>query len=76
MAKPKQTRPMMPTIFFYNSEGKKCYVYGRFELETIVNAIYKDLTEVQVGKHNVSILKQVKTETVWEVEVSDVMGVG
>jgi len=74
MAKSNQTKPMMPTVYFYNAEGEKKYIYGRFELETIVNAIYKDMTEVQVGKHSVSILKQVKTDEIWEVEVSDVMG--
>ncbi len=73
MAKTKQAKPMMPTVYFYNAEGEKKYIYGRFELETIVNAIYKDLTEVYVRKHNVSILNQVKTDEIWEVEINDVL---
>ena len=76
MAKTKQTKPMMPTVYFHNAEGEKKYIYGRFELETIVNAIYKDMTEVYVGKHNVSILNQVKNDEIWEVEINDVLGNG
>ena len=60
MAKTKQTKPMMPTVYFYNAEGEKKYIYGRFELETIVNAIYKDVTEVN--------------DEIWEVEINDVLG--
>jgi len=66
--KNKKSRPLMPSIFYFN-EGVKKYIFGRYETETIVNAIYKDLTEVQVGKHTVYIKSQHKTDEEWWCEV-------
>lgn len=64
----KATRPMLPTIFFME-DGDRKYIYGRYEVETIINAIYKGITEVQVGKKTIHIKAQTKTDEIWECEV-------
>ena len=70
----KTNRPMMPSIFFYEKDettGRtdKKYIVGRYETEMIINGIYKDMTEVQVGKNTVIIKDQFKSDNEWWCEV-------
>ena len=70
MAKEKITRPMIPTVFHRDENGKKIGINGRFEVETVINGLYAKRDIIQVGKKIYHVVDKLKTDVEWWVEVS------